>query len=82
MGIIGKTLRFTFGLALGAGIGTVVALLAAPQSGKVSKDQIQARWNSMLNAGKEAQKSREKELQDYWEQEIDIKGQQKADEKK
>ncbi len=81
MGVIGKTVRFTFGLALGAGIGTVVALMVAPQSGKVTKEQIQARWNGMLAAAKQAQKSREKELQEYWEQQIDLKAQQKADAK-
>ncbi len=81
MGVIGKTLRFTFGLALGAGIGTVVALMVAPQSGKVTKEQIQERWKGMLSAAKDAQKAREKELQEYWEQQIDLKGQQKAEAK-
>lgn len=73
MGVIGKTLRFTLGLALGAGIGAVAAMLLAPQSGQVSKDQIQGRVEEILGAGKQAQRHREKELQDYWEQEIDIR---------
>ena len=82
MGIFGKTLRFTFGIVLGAGIGAAAALLLAPQSGKVTKDQIQARWNDMLSAGREAQHSREKELQEYWEQEINAKdGSDKKDKK-
>lgn len=70
MGVIGKTLRFTIGLALGASIGAVAALLVAPQSGKISADQIKARVDAVLDAGKEAQQKRQKELQAYWEQEI------------
>jgi len=73
MGVVTKTLRFTFGLALGAGIGAVAALLIAPQSGEVSKEQIQARFNEMLNAGKAAQAQREKELLEYWEDQIALK---------
>jgi len=70
MGVIGKTLRFTFGLALGAGIGAVAAMLVAPQSGKITTAQIRERVNNILAAGKEAQEGREHELQAYWEQEI------------
>ncbi len=73
MGVIGKTLRFTLGLALGAGVGAVAAMLVAPQSGKVSQDQIKQRVNAVLEAGKNAQHKREHELQAYWEQEINTK---------
>ena len=73
MGVIGKTLRFTLGLALGAGIGAVAAMLVAPQSGKVTKDQLQARINEALSAGKAAQNEREKELLTYWEQQLALK---------
>jgi gas vesicle protein len=62
MGVIGKTLRFTFGLALGAGVGAVAALLVAPQSGKVSTEQIKARVDSILDAGKQAQHKRERDV--------------------
>ena len=82
MGVIGKTLRFTFGLALGAGLGAVAALLVAPQSGKVSTDQIKARVDSIMDAGKQAQHKRERELQEYWEQEINAKSEKKKDDKK
>jgi gas vesicle protein len=70
MGVVGKTLRFTGGLAIGAAIGAVVAMLVAPQSGQVTTDQIRQRVNSILAAGKDAQQKREHELQAYWEQEI------------
>jgi len=70
MGVIGKTLRFTLGLALGVGVGAVAAMLVAPQSGKISKDEIRQRVNDVLSAGKDAQHKRERELQTYWEQEI------------
>jgi gas vesicle protein len=73
MGVIGKTVRFTLGLAVGAGIGAVAALLVAPQSGKVSREQIQARIDDMVNAGKAAQAHREKELLDYWEDQLALK---------
>jgi gas vesicle protein len=78
MGVIGKTLRFTLGLALGAGIGAVSAMLVAPQSGKVTSGQIKARVNNVLAAGKEAQQQREHELQAYWEQEIKKPEKEKA----
>ncbi len=73
MGVIGKTLRFTLGLALGAGIGAAAAMLAAPQSGKVTKEQIQARLDEVVSAGKSAQNEREKELLAYWEQQLELK---------
>lgn len=68
MGVVGKTLRFTLGLALGAAIGAVGALVVAPQSGKVSQQQIKQRIDSILQAGKDAQAQRQRELQEYWEQ--------------
>ena len=81
MGVIGKTLRFTLGLALGAGIGAVAAMLLAPQSGQVSKEQIQSRVDEMMSAGRSAQRDREKELQDYWEQEIDVHNKEEKEKK-
>ncbi len=80
MGVIGKTLRFTIGLVLGAGIGAAAAMLLAPQSGQISKEKIQGRVEEIMSAGKSAQRDREKELQDYWEQEIDVS--HKDDDKK
>jgi gas vesicle protein len=82
MGVIGKTLRFTLGLTVGVGIGAVAAMLLAPQSGKITTDEIKQRVNTMLTAGKEAQNKREKELQDYWEQEINKPEKDKAKDKK
>lgn len=73
MGVIGRALRFTLGLGLGIGLGAAAAILLAPQSGKPYKDQIQQRFNEMLSAAKDARQEREKELQDYWEQEIDTR---------
>ena len=79
MGIIGKTIRFTLGLGLGAGLGAVAAMLAAPQSGKVTKEQIQNRLDEVRNAGKKAQQERERELQQYWEQEAQVSASDKDD---
>lgn len=73
MGIIGKTLRFTLGLTLGAGIGAVAAMLLAPQNGKITREQLQERLDEIRSAGKSAQQDREKELQQYWEQELNVK---------
>ena len=52
MGVIGKTLRFTLGLTLGVGIGAVAVMLLAPQSGKVTKQQLQERIDEIVSAGK------------------------------
>lgn len=75
MGVVGKTLRFTLGLALGAGIGAVAAMLAAPQSGRVTREQIQDRVDEIMQAGQTAQNEREKELLEYWEQQLALKEQ-------
>ena len=73
MGVIGKTLRFTLGLTLGVGIGAVAMMLLAPQSGKVTKQQLQERIDEIVDAGKAAQREREKELQEYWAQQVEAK---------
>ena len=73
MEVIGRTLKFTLGLAVGAAIGAAAAMLVAPQSGKVTKDKIQKRMNEILEAGKQAQTEREKELLSYWEQQLEKK---------
>lgn len=70
MGIIGKTLRFVGGLAVGAGIGAVAAMVVAPQSGETSTAQIQARVNEILTAGRRASRAREDELYTAWEAEL------------
>lgn len=73
MGVIGKTLRFVVGLGVGAALGAVATLVVAPQSGRISREEIQGRLNAAMDAAKKAQRDREKELQEYWEQEINIK---------
>ena len=73
MGIIGKTLRFVGGLALGAIAGAAGAMLLAPQSGARTRDEIKARVDEIVEAGKHAQKARERELQEYWEQQVNVK---------
>jgi gas vesicle protein len=87
MNVIGRTLKFTIGLALGAGIGAVAATFLSPQSGKVSVDEIKSRLDAAKQAGQDAQHKREKELQTYWEQEVNVtykddKKEAKKDEKK
>jgi len=87
MDVIGRTLKFTLGLALGAGIGAVAATFLSPQSGKVSVDEIKSRLDAAKQAGQDAQQKREKELQRYWEQEVNVtysddKKEAKKDEKK
>lgn len=70
MGIIGKTLRFVGGLALGAGVGAAAAMLLAPQSGEMNKEQLQARVDEVLAAGRRASRARESELYAAWEAEM------------
>lgn len=73
MNIITRTLKFTLGLALGAGVGAVGAMLLSPTSGKANRAQIRSLIDDAMHAGQEAQKKREKELQEYWEQTINVK---------
>jgi gas vesicle protein len=73
MGIIGKTLRFIGGLALGAVAGAAGAMLLAPQSGARTRDEIKSRVDEIVEAGKQAQRERERELQSYWEQQVNVK---------
>jgi gas vesicle protein len=77
MGIIGKTLRFIGGLTLGAVAGAAGAMLLAPQSGTRTRDQIKSRVDEIVDAGKQAQRDREHELQEYWEQQVNVKYQNK-----
>ena len=70
MSMIGKTVRFVAGFGLGAGIGALTALLLAPQSGKMSTEQIQARVQGILDAGRHAARQREEELYTAWEAEL------------
>ena len=65
MNVIGRTLKFTIGLALGAGIGAVAATFLSPQSGKVSVDEIKTRLDAATQAGQEPQHNREKQLQTH-----------------
>ncbi|MGI8588833.1 MAG: YtxH domain-containing protein [Chloroflexia bacterium] len=80
MSVITKTLKFTGGVLLGLGVGSVTALLLAPQSGEVSKDQIRARLDEIRDAGQQAQRQTEDDLQTRWEQ-LASEGKDKADEK-
>jgi gas vesicle protein len=70
MGVIGKTLKFTLGMVLGIGLGAIAASLLAPQNGRVTREQIQARIDQLLEAAHTAQQQREKELLEYWERQI------------
>ena len=70
MSFIGKTVRFVAGFALGAGVGTVTALLLAPQSGESSQRGIQQRVMDVLTAGRTASRQREDELYAAWEAEL------------
>jgi gas vesicle protein len=73
MGVIGKTLRFIGGLALGAVAGAAGAMLVAPQSGARTRGEIKARVDEVVEAGKQAQRARERELQQYWEQQVNVR---------
>ena len=70
MSVIGKTLKFTGGMLVGLGIGAVTALLLAPQSGELTKEQLQARIDEMLDAGRRAQRKTEDDLYSRWEAEL------------
>jgi gas vesicle protein len=84
MNVISRTLKFTLGLTLGAGVGAVAAMLLAPTSGKANRAQIKSRIDEILQAGHDAQHEREKELQEYWEKEVNVHydGKEKDEHKK
>ncbi len=67
MSVVSKTLKFTGGALLGLGIGAVTALLLAPQSGQVTTEQLRARLDDVLDAGRTAQLETETELHARWE---------------
>ena len=77
MNIISRTLKFTLGLIVGAGVGAAATMLLAPTSGKLNRQQLKARIDAALKAGQDAQHDRERELQKYWEQQIEDSGEDK-----
>ena len=74
MSVIGKTVKFTGGVLLGLGIGAVTAMLLAPQSGEQSANQIRARLDEALQAGRLAQARAEGELEARWEANVHERG--------
>jgi len=66
-------------MLLGLGIGAVTALLLAPQSGEVSTEQIRARLDEVLAAGRRAQQTTEDELQTRWEATVSENGKPPAE---
>jgi len=67
MSVVSKTLKFTGGALLGLGVGAVTAMLLAPQSGEVSREQIRGRIDEMLDAGRRAQQETEDGLHARWD---------------
>ncbi len=68
--MIGKTLKFTGGLLAGLGIGALTALLLAPQSGKLSVEQLQGRLDEIADAARRASRQTEDELYTRWEAQL------------
>lgn len=62
MGVLGRFGSFVAGGLLGAGVGTVVAMLAAPQSGDQFRQDLERRADQVKMAGLEAQARTEEEL--------------------
>ena len=60
-------------LALGAVVGAAGATLVSPQSGARTRSEIKSRLDEIVDAGKQAQRERERELQEYWEQQASVK---------
>jgi gas vesicle protein len=49
-----KVFSFLFGCMLGAPVGAAVATILAPQSGDAMRDQIQLKWDQIVEEGKRA----------------------------
>jgi gas vesicle protein len=62
MSLIGRAFKFTLGTATGVGIGAVVGLLVAPESGQDLQRNLRDRIRRAKVAGIEAKASKETEL--------------------
>ena len=62
MGALGRIGAFIVGGALGAGVGAVVAMLVAPQSGDEFVESVERRIDQVKVAGLEAQARTEEDL--------------------
>lgn len=62
MGVLGRVGAFIGGGLLGAGVGTAIAMLTAPQSGDRFRRELEQRADQVRMAGLEAQARTEEEL--------------------
>jgi len=60
---MGKAIRFLAGLTLGLGAGLVAGILLAPESGDDLRSTVRERFQSVMEAGRQAAASRQVELQ-------------------
>jgi gas vesicle protein len=67
-----KVLSFTGGLLSGAIVGAAVVILLAPQSGAETRQRVVAKWNDIIDAGRQAIVERRQALRGEYETSIRI----------
>jgi gas vesicle protein len=67
-----KVLSFVGGLLSGAIVGAAVVMLLAPQSGAETRQRIVAKWNDIIDAGRQAIVERRQALRGEYETSIRI----------
>ena len=67
-----KVLSFIGGLLSGAIVGVAVVILLAPQSGAETRQRIVAKWNEILDAGRQAVLEKRQALRGEYETSIQI----------
>ena len=67
-----KVLSFIGGLLGGMVVGAAVVMLLAPQSGAETRQRVVAKWNDIIDAGRQAIAERRKVLRGEYETSIQI----------
>jgi len=67
-----KVLSFVGGLLSGAIVGAAVVMLLAPQSGAETRQRVVAKWNDIIDAGRQAIVERRQALRGEYETSIRI----------
>jgi gas vesicle protein len=67
-----KVLSFIGGLLSGVIVGAAVVILLAPQSGAETRQRIVAKWNEILDAGRQAVQEKRQALRGEYETSIRI----------
>lgn len=79
--MFGKIIRFTLGMALGAGVGVATAMLLAPASGDETRQSVQDRLAELGDSYRQAQLEKEQEMRQQFEEKINLEEMREREEK-